>query len=126
MKDQILVDTDIVIQYLKTGKGLLPKAYEKYEMQLSTASLTELLASRTFEDSNLLEEVIEFVDKYFTVKEVSREIATKASELIRKYGVNFATATISATAICNDTPLLTEEREQYSMIEELKLHEMKD
>lgn len=125
MKDQILVDTNVIVQYLKSGKGLLPTVYETFEMQISAASLTELLASKTFEDESLLKEVIDFVDKYFTIKEVSREIATKAAELIRQHELSIAASYIVATAIITGTPLLSEASDQYRMVEELKLHESK-
>ena len=123
MKDQILVDTNVIVQYLKSGKGLLPTVYEKYEMLISAVTLTELLASKTFEDASLQKEVIEFVDKYFTIKEINREIASKAAELIRVYGVNLATSYIAATSIVNNMPLLSESDEHYKMISEVKMHE---
>lgn len=124
MKDQILVDTNVIVQYLKTGKGLLPTVYEKYEMLISSATLTELLASKTFEDASLLTEVVEFVDKYFTIKEVNREIASKAAEIIRSYGVNLATAYIAATSIVNNMPLLSEDDSAYKEIDDIKMHQM--
>lgn len=122
MKDQILVDTNVIVQYLKTGKGLLPTVYERFEMQISAVSLTELLASKTFEDVDLLKEVLEFVDKYFTIKEVSREIASKAAELVRQQELSIATSYVAATAIVNNMPLLSETPDRYKNVDELKLH----
>lgn len=122
MKDQILVDTDVVVQYLKSGKGLLPSVYEKYEMVLSSISVAELLASKTFEDNSLLNEVMEFVDKYFTIKDVSKEIATKAADYIRINKVNLATATIAATAVTSNIPLLSENPKDFESIGEVSIH----
>jgi predicted nucleic acid-binding protein len=122
MKKQILVDTSVIVQYLKSGKGKLPEVYEKYEMLVSTVTLTELLASKTFSDTNLLNEVLEFVDKYFTVKEANREIASRAAEIIRDYEASLATAYISATAIENELPLLTENEKEYSNIKNIEFY----
>jgi hypothetical protein len=38
MKNTIVVDTGIIVEYLKTGKGLLPSVYETYDMIISSAT----------------------------------------------------------------------------------------
>jgi|SRR5690606_184846 len=121
MKEQILVDTDVIVQYLKTGKGVLPTVYEKYEMSISAATLTELLSSKTFEDSNLEKEVMEFVDKYFKVLEISREVATKAAELVRIHDVTIATAYVAATAVEHGLPLLSENTANYKGMDAVRM-----
>jgi predicted nucleic acid-binding protein len=121
MKDLILVDTDVIVQYLKSGKGVLPNVYEKYEMCISAATFAELLSSKTFEDSNLQKEVVEFVDKYFTIKEVTREIADEAARIIRLKEVSLATALIAATAVRNSVKLLSEDKKEYQGIDGLEL-----
>ena len=123
MKDKILVDSDVIVQYLKTGKGLLPSVYDKYEMVISASTLAELLASRTFEDSSLEKEVVEFIDKYFVVREVSRDIAMKAAEIIRNNGTNLATAFVAGTSVCLSLPILSENKD-YRNIEGVKILEV--
>lgn len=109
MKEGIIVDSNIIVQYLKTGKGVLPTAYEKYTMYVSAATFTELLASKTFIDDNLEKEVLDFVDKYLTVKDVSKKVAHEAARLLREYDITLATAYIAATCIVEGMSLLTEE-----------------
>lgn len=116
MKQVVIVDTDIVIEYLKTGKGILPVAYEKHTMHLSVVAFTELLASKTFEDANLKKEVLEFVEKYFTLKEVNKEIAEEAARLLREHKINLATAMIAATSIITKNPVIANDKEAYKKL----------
>lgn len=116
MKEGIIVDSNIIVQYLKTGKGVLPTAYEKYTMYVSAATFTELLASKTFVDDNLEKEVLDFVDKYLTIKEVSKKVAHEAARILRDYDVTLATAYVAATCITEEMSLLTEEPGTFSGI----------
>ena len=120
MKTVILVDTDIIIQYLKTGKGVLPSAYEKYTMAISAATYAELLSSKTFNDTNLEKEVLEFVDKYFTIREVSKKTAHEAAKLVREHELNLATAFIAATALIENVQILTEDKKTFGKIPGVK------
>ena len=120
MKTTIVVDTKIITEYLKTGKGILPAVYEKYSMIISAASLSELLASKTFQDSSLEKEVREFVDKYFIVKDIDKKIAFEAAKLIREYEMNLASAYIAATSLVEGHKLLTEDMKTFKDIKGLE------
>lgn len=120
MKDTIMVDTDIIVEYLKTGKGLLPTAYEKYKMVISSVNYIELLASKTFTDSDLEKEVLEFVEKYFEVLDVNQEISDLAGKLLRENDLTLSTAIIAASAVTNKVALLTESKDKYKGIENLE------
>lgn len=124
MKTTIIVDTNIIVQYLKTGKGSLPVAYEKFNMIISAATYSELLASRTFEDSNLEKEVKDFVDKYFNVEDITREIADEAAKIVRETEVSLAVAYIAATGIIKGYDLLTEDRRAFNGIKRLNFVEV--
>ncbi len=121
MKSNIVVDTGIIIEYLKSGKGVLPTVYEKYTMIISTASYSEILASKTFEDPSLLKEVIEFSDKYFKVKDVDIKIALTSARLIREFDLSLATAYIAATSIETGFPLLTDDERTFTRVKGLEL-----
>lgn len=124
MKETIIVDTTVIVQYLKSGKGVLPIAYEKYSMVISAATFTELLASRTFEDSNLEKEVKEFVEKYFKVIEIDQEIADSSAKVIRSSEVSLATSFVAGTAIVRKFPILTENIGSFSGIKGLDFVEL--
>lgn len=117
MKTTIIVDTDVITEYLKTGKGSLPGAYEKFSMVISAATLLELLASKTFVDESLAQEVKEFVDKYFVIKEIDRKVAEKAAEIIREREVTMATALVAATALVFSHKILTNNPDEYNRID---------
>lgn len=121
MKEKIIVDTNVITQYLRTGKGVLPMAYEKYEMWIPSSTYAELLASSTFEDANLRDEVLEFTDKYFKVSEITKEIAIKAGEIVRQHATTMTSALLLATCLENECKLLTEEPDNYKKIEGLMI-----
>lgn len=121
MKEKIIVDTNVITQYLRTGKGVLPMAYEKYEMWIPSSTYAELLASSTFEDANLRDEVLEFTDKYFKVSEITKEIAIKAGEIVRQHATAMTSALLLATCLENECKLLTEEPDNYKKVEGLMI-----
>lgn len=124
MKEGIIVDSNIIIQYLKTGKGVLPTAYEKYTMYISAATFSELLASKTFVDDNLEKEVLDFVDKYLTIKEIDKKVAHEAARLLREYDITLATSYVAATCITEGMKLLTEDASSFSGISGVSLLSM--
>jgi len=124
MKETIIVDTTVIVQYLKTGKGVLPIAYEKYNMVISSATYTELLASRTFEDANLEKEVKDFVDKYFTVIEINKVVADEAARIIRNSEVSLAVSYVAASASNKGYSVLTEDKRSFSSVKGLNFIEL--
>ncbi len=124
MKEKIVVDTDVITQYLKTGKGVLPMAYEKYEMWIPATTYSELLASSTFEDANLRNEVMDFTNKYFKVADVSKDMAAKAGELIRQHGISLSSALLLASCFANECKLLTDRADDYRKIEGLMIADL--
>lgn len=124
MKNTILVDISVIVEYLKTGKGVLPGAYEKFTMAIVATTYTELLASVTFKDANLEKEVQEFIKKYFTVLELDEAIGIKASEVLRNHDLTLAAASVVATALHKKVPLLTNEKKAYEKVEGLTFAEI--
>ncbi len=121
MKSTVVVDTGIIIEYLKSGKGALPSVYEKYNMIISVGTFTEILASKTFEDEGLKKEVIQFIDKYFKVRDFSPKMALKAAELIRTRNMTLSTSFTAATALDGSYPVLTDDDKTFGGIEGLEL-----
>ena len=121
MKSTVVVDTGIIVEYLKTGKGSLPSVYEKYNMIISVATFVEILASKTFEDESLKKEVLSFIDKYFKVRETSQKMGSKAAELIREKGISLAEALTAATALDGAYPVLTDDEKTFGDIPGIEL-----
>lgn len=126
MKDTIVVDIGIIIQYLKSGQGLLPIAYDKYKMSISASTFTELLASKTFEDQTLEKEVLDFVDKYFSVENIDKKVANEATKLIRKHNLTLGSAFVAALSISQSLPLLTDNKDLFKSVEGLELLDLKE
>lgn len=124
MKKTILVDIDIIIEYLKTGKGMLPKAYDEYTMMITPVTYTELLASKTFQDEKLETEVDEFIKKYFSVTDITEAAGVEAAKIIRDKGTNLATALVAGVSKANSMPILTNEKAAFEDLEGVELVEM--
>jgi predicted nucleic acid-binding protein len=124
MKRTILVDSGVIIEYLKSGKGVLPKAYELYKMQITTTTYSELLASSTFKDEGLEKEVIEFIKKYFEVVAIDEKTALEVAKILRNGDINLATAQTAGMAKVNDLEVLTDDKKQFKDVEELKFLEI--
>ncbi len=124
MKATIVVDTGVILEYLKTGKGVLPDVYEKYSMIIPSLTLTEILASKTFSDKALEQEVVSFLHKYFKIEDVSEKAAHKAAEIVREFNVSLMTATIAATAIAGGHKLLSDNKKSFSKIAGVEMLEL--
>lgn len=119
MKEKIVVDLNVITEYLKTGKGSLPAAYEKFEMQIVPTTHTALLASETFKDESIESEVSEFIGKYFSLANFDENSAKSASKVIRENNISLASAMMVGYAIANDMPLLSNSFDEYKSIEGL-------
>ena len=126
MAETIIVDSSTIKKYLKTGQGVLPTAYEKYQMKISPVTLSEILASKTFDDAALTDEVLQFISKYFSVLNVDKAIALKAARLMRERDLTLATAVIAATSIENGLQLLTNDKKPYEKIPGIKLLDLQE
>lgn len=116
MKTTVIVDSDVIVEYLKTGKGILPTIYEKFNMIVAPSTFTELLASKTFTDETLKQEVVDFLDKYFTVQPIDKTIAVEASKLVRDYELTLGTAYVGAMALRTGAKLVTNDRRSFERI----------
>jgi len=121
MKKDILVDIDVIIEYLKTGEGSLPEAYENYKMKIISTTYTELLASKTFEDAALKKEVQDFLKKYFNVLDVTESIADTAADVLREKKLSLATSLVAAASISSKMPLLTNDEKSYKGIDGVEI-----
>lgn len=119
MKQSILVSSDVIIEYLKTGKGKLPEAYDTCEMFISSTTYVEILASKTFTDENLEKEVLEFLNKYFHIIEVDKEVSIEASRILRTYELTLSSSIFCAIAKLKSFPILTTQFNDFAKIEGL-------
>ena len=124
MKSTVLVDIGIIVEYLKTGKGVLPTAYEKHKMLITPLTYAELLASSTFTDENLEKEVMEFVNKYFEIVSVEPKAAIEISRILRQNDLTMVSAVNAAVARVNKVDLLTDDKKTYKNIDGVQLTDL--
>lgn len=120
MKNTITVDADVIIEYLKTGEGKLTDAYEKYSMIIAPTTYTEILASQTFTEDSLEQDVVSFLKEYFKIQVVDESIAHTAARIIRDSdSIALAHAYVAATAVETKTQLLTNRADVYEGVSDM-------
>ena len=122
-KVKLLVDTDIIIDYLK---GIKPARdlfrSGTFDIYCSVLSKKELLSTVGLSDSER-KKIIGLLSKIKVLK-IDNDINKKYSFLIDKYGERQETIVdyiIAATAWAKNLPLLTRNRKHFEHIEEIKL-----
>src|SRR3990170_1922209 len=122
-KVKLLVDTDIIIDYLK---GIKPARdlfrSGTFDIYCSVLSKKELLSTVGLSDSER-KKIIGLLSKIKVLK-IDNDINKKYSFLIDKYGERQETIVdyiIAATAWAKNLPLLTRNRKHFEQIKEIKL-----
>jgi predicted nucleic acid-binding protein len=118
---KLLVDANIVTEYLKSNEGILAALLNKYDLYLSVVSYTELLASHRAADPGVFKQISDFVEGNFTLLPITEKIATSAPALLRSLDIALADAYLAATALTHDLPLLTLEMKVFDQVPNLKL-----
>lgn len=114
---KVLVDTDIIIDFLRTGEGSLPKLMEgqrdgKFELYLSSVTVLELFAGKSSRKvTDKLKELIEG----FVVVSVGNDLAARAGEIKRDYSVDVALAdlVVGTTSLFVGARLATRNKRHY-------------
>jgi len=122
-KIRLLVDTDILIDYLKKVKPARALfAGGMIDIYCSILSKKELLAKPGL-SSTERKKVINILSKIKILK-IDNEINNKYVLLIEKYGIHHATMpdhVIAATAWAKNLPLLTRNKRHFEHIKEIRL-----
>ncbi len=123
--NSISIDTDLLIDLANNdsiAKERLVKESEKFLLTISIITELELIVG--CRNKQELEALDKFL-RQFSIFQLNREISTKAEELMRSYylshGLLIADASIAATAIENQIPLLSKNQRDYRFISELNL-----
>jgi hypothetical protein len=123
---KILVDTDILIKVYR-GDSKLRKILDSNQNNLAVSVIT------WFELMGGLKTRQRIIDlnkqmKAFTVIHLSEKISIKSLSLYQKYlrnkKIGLPDALIAATAIIHNLELLTDNRQDYDFINEMKLFEL--
>ncbi len=119
-----IVDTNIIVDTLRgvqASRDYL-RRFEVGELEgsLSVVSIAELFAGKGSRDLIVAKRLESFIN-LFTVLPVDAEIARKAGELVRNYGLSLPDAMIGATALIFGLTLVTRNVRDFSRIPNLRL-----
>ena len=110
----LLVDTDVLVDHLRTGTGFEPG---KHSISYSVITRAELFAGRGSD-----EEVVGRLLAPFRELPVDRETAELGGRLRRETGAGMADALIAATALHYRLAMFTRNRTHFERIPRLRLH----
>lgn len=127
--EKILIDSDIIIDFLRTGKGLLPdllslQKINKAVIYISSVSIFELFAGQfSKKDKTILLSLINTIE----VMPFDQNIAQSAGEIKRDYKTSIALADffIGVTSIYFGAKLATRNKEHFKGIPRLKFFTVK-
>jgi predicted nucleic acid-binding protein len=121
---KILVDSDIIIDFLRTGSGTLPRFLEgqrdgKFELYLSSVTILELFAGKS--SKSIAGKLLELIDGFIVIP-IGTELAVFAGELKRdhKISVTLADLFVGATSVFVGAKLATRNRRHYQGIPKLR------
>ena len=122
-KIRLLVDTDILIDYLKKVKSAkILFSNDVLDIFCSILSKKELLSKPGLSSSE--RKKIDKILSKLKILKIDNEITNKYVLLIEKYGMHRATMPdyiIAATAWAKNLPLLTRNKKHFEHIKEIKL-----
>ena len=111
---ELLVDTDVLVDHLRTGSGFDPRGHA---VRYSVITRAELFAGRGSEEG-----VVERLLSPFEELDVDRPVAEAGGRLRRETGVGLADALIAATALRHELELLTRNVRHFERVPDLRLH----
>lgn len=126
MEARVVVDTDIIIDYLKKrhpGAELLKKAYLKYSIHITSITVYELLYGvQKSGKANLINRLL----KYVTVVPFDDAAAKKAAAIhyaLRNKGMDIGVKDSFIAGICDahNMPLLTRNIDHFKRVPNIKL-----
>lgn len=124
--NKILIDTDILIDFLRTKKGVLLDLFNlqsehKVELFIASATIVELYSVKSSKLKN--PDISEFISS-FKIIELTKPLAKFAGELRRdnKLIIRFADLAIGATALFINAKLATRNRKHFQVIPNLKFY----
>lgn len=121
--DHILLHSQIVIDHLHSGKGVLEELQNNFKLYISAASYTHILAIK-LKDGNhsaVQESIKQFVEEKLTILPFTENIAVLAAEILVNQPLTLHDAIVAATAIEHKYPLLVPDSKHFDDIPELVL-----
>lgn len=122
---KLLIDTSVIVKYLKNGSGILESLFGNYELYISEISILEILANKRAANEQVSKQLYLFMTKKFKPVSADEKVLIKASELLRSLDtLSLAHAIIAATTFTEAIPLVTYDLEIFDQVPEIQLVEL--
>lgn len=128
MENIIIIDTDIIINYVKQSASTVLESYirlqnqKKVELKVSTITIFEYFSGVSF-SNNMEYETAELLFNQFTIQEVNEKIVKIAARLNNERklssSIGLADVLIASTALYLSAPLLTLNKHHFKLIPNL-------
>lgn len=128
MENIIVIDTDIIINYVKQSVPTILESYirlqnqKKVKLKVSTITIFEYFSGVSF-SNNMEYETAELLFNQFTIQEVNEKIVKIAARLNNERklssSIGLADVLIASTALYLDAPLLTLNKHHFKLIPNL-------
>ena len=128
MENIIIIDTDIIINYVKQSTSTILESYirlqnqKKVELKVSTITIFEYFSGVSF-SNNMEYETAELLFNQFTIQEVNEKIVKIAARLNNERklssSIGLADVLIASTALYLGAPLLTLNKHHFKLIPNL-------
>lgn len=119
--EELVIDANIVVEYLKNEGGLLPQIWDHYKLFTPVTSVTELMAIKKASSDEMKKKIEGIIGKHLKLIDINEAIAKKASQILLDLDISLADALLAATAIVKDLPLVTYDLSTFDLIPDLKL-----
>ncbi len=120
--DELIVDTSIIIEYLKKGEGLLTQIWDHYKLIVPVTVITELLIGLEEKQADIQTKLTDLISTRLQLADLDEKIARKAADIVKELDhITLASALVAATAIVKEVPLLTYEIQTFDLVPDLKL-----
>ena len=128
MENIIIIDTDIIINYVKQSTSTILESYirlqnqKKVELKVSTITIFEYFSGVSF-SNNMEYETAELLFNQFTIQEVNEKIVKIAARLNNERklssSIGLADVLIASTALYLGAPLLTLNKHHFKLLPNL-------
>ena len=124
--EKVLIDTDVIIDYLRGYKIRVKTVFESIENKklkayVSSISVIELFSGKDAAEKNKAKALRDLLS-YFEILVLDLETGIIAGEIKRKYDFSLADAAIAATAQLNGLPLFTFNTKHFLKLSNLILY----
>mgnify|MGYP001559789222 FL=1 len=120
----MLIDTNIFVDHLRnyaSAVRFIESIAGSENVIFSAITEAELLAGKANEDNHKREKLLHFLHQW-SKKIIDNQVSVLAGDLSRRHGLAIPDAIIAATALLNNTELVTKNTKDFRKVPSLKLH----